>query len=61
MKQLITIKQPASLTHLCDEPNLSLAKEVAEVTNPKAMVKKQIKGKGKSKESVMRELEQVKK
>ena len=61
MKQLITVKQPAFLTHLRDEPNLSLAKEVDEVSNTKAVMKKQMKGKGKGKEATMKELEQVKK
>lgn len=66
MKQLITTKQPAYLTHLRDEPNLSLAKE-HDVTqanagvNPKNVAKKTIKGKGTGKEATMKELEQVKK
>ena len=41
MKQLITVKQAAFLTHLRDEPNLSLAREVDEVSNTNgAVIKK---------------------
>lgn len=62
MKQLITVKQAAFLTHLRDEPNLSLAREVDEVSNTNGtVIKKQMKGKGKGKEATMKELEQVKK
>ena len=62
MKQLITVKQAAFLTHLRDEPNLSLAREVDEVSNTNgAVIKKQMKGKSKGKEATMKELEQVKK
>ena len=59
MKQLITVKQAAFLTHLRDEPNLSLARmQDDEVNNTSgAVIKKQMKGKSKGKEATMKELE----
>ena len=50
------------MTHLRDEPNLSLARNTEDgVSDGKPVIKKIKKGKGKGKEAIMKELEQVRK